>query len=178
MIIKVWIQSGAATLLRQGENILDFAEDNCGRSNHVLGFVNKHRVHLLMQASSCCQLMQIWTYHWCPLNGLCATARFNTTEENLDASWCSEGLDRLRLFNRCLTSLDHLNFFWPGNGECISSTSFFFEMAFFSKLPFAVTNITSLCLVCQTHLSPPSSCDAKNQLTEVRRFQRTHIWQN
>ena len=40
-------RSGAATLLRQSENVLGIAQAVRSRSNRALGFVNKHRVHLL-----------------------------------------------------------------------------------------------------------------------------------
>ena len=46
-------QAVAATLLGQNGNILDIASAICSRANRVLGFVSRHRVHLLMQALCC-----------------------------------------------------------------------------------------------------------------------------
>ena len=79
-------QSGAATMLRQSENVLAIAESICSRSNRVLGSVNQHRVHLLMKglcrAANSCKPGLIVGALRVACNRLCAAARFHTAEEN------------------------------------------------------------------------------------------------
>ena len=124
------MQSGAATMLRQSGNILDIASN---RSNRALGFVNQHRVHLLVKglcrtANSCKGGLVVGALR-IACNGLYTGVRFHTAEENPGCLLgCPEGLDCLRHYNCCPTSLDHINSLWPGTSECISPTAIFNDL--------------------------------------------------
>ena len=90
-------RSGAATLLRQSENVLGIAQAVRSRSNRALGFVNKHRVHLLTKglcrAANSCKLGLIVSASRVAFNGLCTTARLHIVEENRACVLgCPEGL--------------------------------------------------------------------------------------
>ena len=75
------MQSGAATLLWQSDNVLDIAQAICSRSR-VLGFVNQHRVHLLMKelcrAANSCKPGALRV----ACHDLRTAAKFHTVEEN------------------------------------------------------------------------------------------------
>ena len=85
------MQSSAATLLRRSDNVLDIAQASCARSNRALGFVNRHRVHLLMKglcrtANSCKpDLIAGAVRGTC--NGLC-TAANSILSKKIPAAFC------------------------------------------------------------------------------------------
>ena len=113
------------------------AQAICRRSNRALGFVNQHRVHLLMKglcraANSCKPGLIVFALR-VACNGLCTAARFHTVEENLGCTLkCSEDLDCLRHCNRCPTLFDHLLSLslLHGTGECISPMPIFNDLLF------------------------------------------------
>ena len=115
-------------MLRQSGNILDIAKAICNRSNRVLGFVNLHRVHLLMKglcrtANSRKPGLVIGALR-IACSGLCTAARFHKAEDNLGCRLgCLEELDCLRHYNCCHILSDHLNSPWRGTSECISPTA-------------------------------------------------------
>ena len=98
-------------MLRQSRNILDIAKVICSRSNRVLGFVNQHRVHLLMK-------------------GLCRTAKSCKPGLVVGALRiaCNGLFDFLRHYNCCPILFYHLNSLWPGTNECISPTAIFNDL--------------------------------------------------
>ena len=80
------MQSGCATLIRQSGNILDIVKAIFDRSNRALGFVNKHRVHLLMKglcrAANSCKADLVVGALRIAFNGLCLAASFHTGEDS------------------------------------------------------------------------------------------------
>ena len=126
-------RSGAATLLRQSENVLGIAQAVRSRSNRALGFVNQNRVHLLTKglcrAANSCKLGLIVSASRVAFNGLCTAARLHIVEENRACVLgCPEGLDCLRHCDFCRTLFDHLRSLWPGNDECIAPTTIFNDL--------------------------------------------------
>ena len=122
-------------MLRLSGNILDIAKAICNRSNRVLGFVNQHRVHLLMKAlcrtaNSRKPGLVIGALR-IACNGLCTAARFHKAEDNLGCRLgCLEELDCLRHYNCCHILSDHLNSPWQGTKEYISPTAIFNDLLF------------------------------------------------
>ena len=80
------LEPGAATLLRQSDNVLDIAQATCRRSNRVQGSVNQYPVHLLMKGlcrvANSRKLGLIVGALRFACNDLCTAARFHTVEEN------------------------------------------------------------------------------------------------
>ena len=128
-------QLGAATMLRLSGNILDIGKAICSRSNRVLGFVNLHRVHLLMKglcrrANSRKPGLIVGALR-IACNGLCTAARFHKAEDNLGCRLgCLEELDCLRHYNCCPILSNHLNSPWPVTKECISPKAIFNDFLF------------------------------------------------
>ena len=95
------MQSGAASMIRQSGNIVDIAQAICTRSNHVLGFVNQCRVHLLMnglrRAAIFCGAGLIVGALRVDCNGLCTAIRSHTADEIPGCLLgCAEGQNCLR----------------------------------------------------------------------------------
>ena len=137
-------ESGAATMLRQSEKVLHIANATCRRSNRVLGFVKKYRVHLLMKelypsANSCkfgrtanlCKPGLIVGALRVACDGLCTVARFHNADEH---PGCILGalkdLIDCGIFNCCPTLFDHLNSLLPCTSECISPTAIINDLLF------------------------------------------------
>ena len=88
------MHSGAATMLRQSDNVLNIAHAICTRSDRALGFVNQHRVHWvhvfikgLCRAANSCKIGILVRAFGVACNGLRTYARFTPPKKILVALW-------------------------------------------------------------------------------------------